>query len=795
LSASSSCSHSLGFGAAGWNHFWGPGSTISGGDQGDDFFNAFGLPEHDSDQQVADFADSGQRRHRDSESSRRRQHHGGRWVQRRGAGPRSGLCQLGSDAKKIFDAEAAHVTVSGSAVLVKSDSNSAAAQPHRHRSQIRKVTVNAGKGDVTAAGLGAGIGVTAAHGDVHLSAITGSVQVHFSNGKHDFSAHQVTATSPPTATERLSPSPRSRARSRRSGEILGDVHMENVSGPVHLHTSVTDLQVAELPGDLTLNSDDLRVTEAKGQVRVVTHSKDVDLSQIYGDTYVEDRDGRISVEPAGNYSVDAKNSKGDVEVTLPPNASATVDGRTRNGDMFPTLRFPSAATRTRRSPGKIGSGGSKIVLSTDNGDLRIKKGGSIGNAPREQHRKHIRISSFCSVHRLPRSASVRSTSGLVIDAGSSRTQPGTGRNNAARNAHPCQNLQSPRRQKHNRSQQSQGHQTRMRNRQPSIPGSSSAFSLSRCSTASHLTPGPFPVASVINKATAGHLQTVSLTTRPHVITELRTVHLKSVHPLPRFRCILQSREDDCFHGPCAHPRHHRGARVRLARRGVCARSGCAALVGGLLDSELPCAAARAAGMCLPELAAKYDERLDPWYYRYGKIFWHDSGLSPCPGYPTTRSFDSDRMLKLIRQEILERSRGRETASWWAVGAACALAGHAGLLSRVCVRHRERPNATGFTRAFPKQAAAGRPAPRRLRQAARRRHPQVLSAGVVLAQPVPHASELLHGHRSHDRRSPERRRASRRSAPKKPPPAHRPSTSHEAPCPVLATFCCREGGKQ
>jgi len=56
---------------------------------------------------------------------------------------------------------------------------------------------------------------------------------------------------------------------------------------------VTDLQLAELTGDLTLNSDDLRVTEAR-PVHVATHSKDVDLSQIYGDVHVEDRDGRIS---------------------------------------------------------------------------------------------------------------------------------------------------------------------------------------------------------------------------------------------------------------------------------------------------------------------------------------------------------------------------------------------------------------------------------------------------------------------------------------------------------------------
>jgi DUF4097 and DUF4098 domain-containing protein YvlB len=150
---------------------------------------------------------------------------------------------------------------------------------------------------------------------------------------------------------------------------------------VHLHTSVTDLQVATLPGDLTLNSDDLRVTEAKGQVRVVTHSKDVDLSEIYGDSYVEDRDGRIAVEPAGNFSVDAKNSKGDVEVTLPPGTSATVDGHTRNGDVFTEFALATSGDENKTVSGKIGAGGARIVLSTDNGDLRIKKGSASPAAP------------------------------------------------------------------------------------------------------------------------------------------------------------------------------------------------------------------------------------------------------------------------------------------------------------------------------------------------------------------------------------------------------------------------------
>jgi len=159
-----------------------------------------------------------------------------------------------------------------------------------------------------------------------------------------------------------------------NGEIFGEVHLESIAGPVDIHTSVTDVQMAELTGDLTLNSDDLRVTEAKGPLHVVTHSKDVDLSQIYGDTHVEDKDGRISVEPAGNYAVEAKNSKGDVELTLPPNASASIDGHTRNGDIVSDYELTISGDENKTVSGKIGSGGSKIVLTSDNGDLRIKKG-------------------------------------------------------------------------------------------------------------------------------------------------------------------------------------------------------------------------------------------------------------------------------------------------------------------------------------------------------------------------------------------------------------------------------------
>ena len=96
---------------------------------------------------------------------------------------------------------------------------------------------------------------------------------------------------------------------------------------------------------------------------------------------VEDRDGRITVEPAGNYAVDAKNSKGDVEVTLPANASATVDARTRNGEIMTEFGLTVNGEESKTVSGKIGSGGAKITLVTDVGDVNIKRGEAFPAAP------------------------------------------------------------------------------------------------------------------------------------------------------------------------------------------------------------------------------------------------------------------------------------------------------------------------------------------------------------------------------------------------------------------------------
>ncbi|MGB7264869.1 MAG: DUF4097 family beta strand repeat-containing protein [Terracidiphilus sp.] len=385
--------------AAAHNHFPGPWNGDFGNN---DFFNfnVFGLPEHDFDQ-AAD------NRPIPANASIEIQNPRGDVSITAADQPNLEVqahevayANSDSGAKKIFDAEAAQVTVNGSSVVIESANNSKGkVNLNITVPRMAKVTVNAGRGDVTASGLGAGIDVTTP-GDIHLNSMAGPVVAHFPNGRHDeFSAHDIQGDM--TLNGDLNDLTLSEIKGAvaQNGDLLGDVHLESISGPVHLHTSRTTVELAGLTGDLTLDSDDLRVTEAKGPARVTTHSKDVDLSQIYGDSTVDDRDGTINIEPAGPYGIEATNNKGDVEITLPPDASANVSGRTHNGDIITDYGLTVSGDEDKTVSGRIGSGAARIVLSTDNGDLHIKKGPAFPaaaptppNAPAAPGARHLKSS-------------------------------------------------------------------------------------------------------------------------------------------------------------------------------------------------------------------------------------------------------------------------------------------------------------------------------------------------------------------------------------------------------------------
>jgi len=71
----------------------------------------------------------------------------------------------------------------------------------------------------------------------------------------------------------------------------------------------------------------------------------------------------------------------------------------------------------------------------------------------------------------------------------------------------------------------------------------------------------------------------------------------------------------------------------------------------LIDNCLIEDVARKAGVA-PTLVKRCDERVDPWFYRFGKAIWYGS-LERLPGDPDV--FDSARMMEFVRGYLQEQA--------------------------------------------------------------------------------------------------------------------------------------------
>lgn len=88
----------------------------------------------------------------------------------------------------------------------------------------------------------------------------------------------------------------------------------------------------------------------------------------------------------------------------------------------------------------------------------------------------------------------------------------------------------------------------------------------------------------------------------------------------------------------------------------------------LIDTCIIEDVARKAGVA-PTVVKRFDERIDPWYHRFGKAIWLGS-LERLPGDPDV--FDSERMVEFIRTYFQEQA-AQGGCVVLGRGAACVLA--------------------------------------------------------------------------------------------------------------------------
>ena len=232
-------------------------------------------------------------------------------------------------------------------------------------------TVTAGHGDVTLEGLAGAANVNADRGDVKADNIAGGLHVRM--GKGDFNAHAISGDL--TLQGRLDDVSISEVQGRVAldGDFFGDTNLAHITQPVHFHSSRTDVEVISISGALSIDSGDVQLNDAAGPARISTSAKDIECTGISGDLRVEDGDGDISVgavAPMGALQIHNRN--GEIKLTVPRGASFALQATARNGDIDSKLDLPiTSAGEGHSISGQVGSGGPRIELVADHGDIEI----------------------------------------------------------------------------------------------------------------------------------------------------------------------------------------------------------------------------------------------------------------------------------------------------------------------------------------------------------------------------------------------------------------------------------------
>jgi len=243
------------------------------------------------------------------------------------------------------------------------------------------VTVNAGRGDITIDGLKGETHAVATGGDVKLDNLASTAHARMSRG--DFSAHGLAGDL--SVEGRMDDVTLSEIRGKvlLDGDFFGDMHMERIQAPLHLHSSRTDLEVARIAGDLTMDSNDLRMQQVLGPVKVVTRSKSIDCSQVFGDIHIENSDNDVTVTSATPLgSVYINNRHASINMGIPTGSNFAVEAQAHNGEISNDFSLNSTKQNNSNSlSAEVGKGGPRIVLTSDQGDIHLTKAEMVAPMP------------------------------------------------------------------------------------------------------------------------------------------------------------------------------------------------------------------------------------------------------------------------------------------------------------------------------------------------------------------------------------------------------------------------------
>ena len=162
-----------------------------------------------------------------------------------------------------------------------------------------------------------------------------------------------------------------------NGEFGGTMEFRAIAKPLRFTSQRTEFHVEAVPGSIMLDLGDLDLQDVTGPVRFRTAVRDIKATDVTGglDLSVDRGDIQVTMTKTPLAKVDAHTRNGDIVVAVPEKSEFTIDASTARGDGLND--FGDGVKQESSGPGATIRGragnGPAITIQTDRGSITLKK--------------------------------------------------------------------------------------------------------------------------------------------------------------------------------------------------------------------------------------------------------------------------------------------------------------------------------------------------------------------------------------------------------------------------------------
>jgi DUF4097 and DUF4098 domain-containing protein YvlB len=220
------------------------------------------------------------------------------------------------------------------------------------------VDVSAGRGDVRLNHIAKDVKIEASRsGDIHVTDLKGSLDLEGRGGDI-----QLESIAGPVTI---------------NGEYAGTIEFRALARPMRFNSSRTEFRAEAVPGSITMDLGELKLENVSGPVRFRTGTRDIEAADVTDglDLMVNRGDIHVTVGKSPVPKMDVHTRNGDITLALPDKAEFQLDGSTSQGDVdneYGGGLQTQSNGRAASIRGRAGNG-PVVTVGTDRGMVSVKK--------------------------------------------------------------------------------------------------------------------------------------------------------------------------------------------------------------------------------------------------------------------------------------------------------------------------------------------------------------------------------------------------------------------------------------